>query len=280
MRNIKKMLREHRKAAVIAALVLILFTAGSVVNAVHVAHDRTQSSSAQSQEETPNKDSKTSEQNDKDDTKLTEAQRKAAAAYDDDTKTLIATLKASVWSANGGKDTLRFSGTSYTENAGGKSESHTYAVTRADAESDTSGAQTTTIVFLTDDGTHIATLRTQTGTGADDGKAITSTLSSKSMFTLKDSPYERADAAKAISVTGLNEDMTRLMGGDKNALTDALSRWCATNYPTATEASWDETAVIDYKEGIVSTNFTLNTENTVTIAATYRTATGTFEFNY
>ena len=280
MRNISRILKEHRKAAVIAAIVLVLFTAGSIVNAVHVAHDRTQASVAQNQEETPNKDGKTTEKSGKDDTKLTEAQKKAVAAYDDDTEALIATLKASVWSANGGKDTLRFAATSYTENAGGKSESHTYAVTRADAESDTSGAQTTTIVFLTDDGTHIATLRTQTGTGADDGKAITSTLSSKSMFTLKDSPYERADAAKAIAVTGLNDDMTRLMGGDKDALTDALSRWCATNYPTATEASWEQSAGIDYKEGIVSTNFTLNTESPVRIAATYRTATNTFEFNY
>lgn len=285
MRNIRKIIREHRRAAIVALLVVVLFVAGSAASAIRVSNDRSHPRGEVRTEQTERSNRAPSGAKDgangkKDGPTLTSDQRKAVAAYDDDTKALVDTLRASVWTAEGGKANLRFKATSYTESANGKAETHSYAIARIAKTSDTSGAQTDTIVFLTDTGTHIATLQTLTGTGAGDATDIKSTLASSTMFTLTSGGYERAAAARSITVKGLNGDIAKLLGGNTDGLTDALSRWCASYYPTATEATWEPSAVIDYKAGTVSTNFTLNTETPVRIAATYRMAEGTFEFDY
>lgn len=63
--------------------------------------------------------------------------------------------------------------------------------------------------------------------------------------------------------------MTELLGSDIETLTKELSSWCAVNYPTATEATWDKAVIIDYDEGVLSTNFMLNTESPVPLAVNY-----------
>lgn len=277
MDKIKTFIKEHQKATLIGLFLLIIFIGCSAASAVNVAQQRAQKAAEQTEQ--AQKDDKGDTSNKEADVPLTAEQKKAIDNYDKDTKKFIDTLSASVWSADGDKDTLRFSGDSYTETANGKTETHSYAILRLERGMDTAGSEVTTAVFETDTGTHVVTYMNLTGVKPDgDSGNVSSSLSSNSMFALKGNNYERKDAVKSITVKGLNSDITKLLGNDTDKLTAELSKWCAVSYPTATDATWDKAAVIDYENGIISTNFTLNTETPVSIAVTYSLSDKSYNF--
>lgn len=277
MDKLKTFIKEHQKGALIALFLLIVFVGCSAVSAVNVAQHRAQEAAEQTEQ--AQKDDKGDTSSKEADVPLTDEQKKAIDNYDDDTKKFIDTLSASVWSADGGKDTLRFSDNSYTETANGKTETHSYAILRLERGMDTAGSEVSTAVFETDTGTHVVTYTNLSGAKPDDSGKVSSSLSSNSMFTLKGSNYERKDSVEAISIKGLNSEIVKLLGDDTENLTSELSKWCAVTYPTATEATWEKAVVIDYETGVVSTNFTLNIENPVSIAVTYNRSDGTYAFD-
>lgn len=277
MDKLKTFIKEHQKGALIALFLLIVFVGCSAVSAVNVAQHRAQEAAEQTEQ--AQKDDKGDTSSKEADVPLTDEQKKAIDNYDGDTKKFIDTLSASVWSTDGGKDTLRFSDNSYTETANGKTETHSYAILRLERGMDTAGSEVSTAVFETDTGTHVVTYTNLSGVKPDDSGKVSSSLSSNSMFTLKGSNYERKDSVEAISIKGLNSEIVKLLGDDTEKLTSELSKWCAVTYPTATEATWEKAVVIDYETGVVSTNFTLNIENPVSIAVTYNRSDGTYAFN-
>lgn len=277
MDKLKTFIKEHQKGALIALFLLIVFVGCSAVSAVNVAQHRAQEAAEQTEQ--AQKDDKGDTSSKEADVPLTDEQKKAIDNYDDDTKKFIDTLSASVWSADGGKDTLRFSDNSYTETANGKTETHSYAILRLERGMDTAGSEVSTAVFETDTGTHVVTYTNLSGAKPEDSGKVSSSLSSNSMFTLKGSNYERKDSVEAISIKGLNSEIVKLLGDDTEKLTSELSKWCAVTYPTATEATWEKAVVIDYETGVVSTNFTLNIENPVSIAVTYNRSDGTYAFD-
>ena len=277
MDKLKTFIKEHQKGALIALFLLIVFVGCSAVSAVNVAQHRAQEAAEQTEQ--AQKDDKGDTSSKEADVPLTDEQKKAIDNYDDDTKKFIDTLSASVWSADGGKDTLRFSDNSYTETANGKTETHSYAILRLERGMDTAGSEVSTAVFETDTGTHVVTYTNLSGAKPDDSGKVSSSLSSNSMFTLKGRNYERKDSVEAISIKGLNSEIVKLLGDDTEKLTSELSKWCAVTYPTATEATWEKAVVIDYETGVVSTNFTLNIENPVSIAVTYNRSDGTYAFD-
>lgn len=291
MKKFKTLIKEHKKAALIALFLAIVFIGGSAVSAVNVANRRAE----QAQTESPaavTSDEKNTDETEKADegngeVALTDSQKEAIEGYDADTKEFIETLSASVWSAGSGRYSLRFSDDSYVETVNGEATTHSYAITRIDKTSDGYGGSYDTVVFETDTGTHVVTyidgkgsaVKDETGQVEKDDSTVIASLTSASMFAEKNTPYERADAVENITIKGLNSEITQLLGGDTDKLTSELSKWCAVNYPATSEATWSNAVIIDYEEGIISTNFTLNTEPSVSIAMTYQTADGTFTFS-
>ena len=251
MDKFKKIVTEHRTAALICLFLLIVFIGGSAMSAVNVAHHRADIAAQQQQqaEEEQKTDEEKQQEKEEADPDLTDTQRKAIDNYDDDTKAFIETLSASVWSANNGTDTLQFTGHTYTETVNGKATEHTYAVTRLDEVTDT----------------------------------LSATLSSGTAFQLQDTDYVRQNPVQNITVEGLNDEITALLGG-ADTLTSELSKWCAAYYPTASTASWTGIATIDYNENTITTAFTLTIADTApgsgtaTVSATYHRADGTYEF--
>lgn len=152
MDKFKQLIIEHKKATLIALFFLIVFIGGSAVSAINVAKHRAEQE--QTEQDAPITEVVDKGESDKEVT-LTDTQKKAIKNYDDDTKGFIETLSASIWSADGGRYTLRFSDNSYVETANGKSSVHSYAITRIDREGDGYGGSLLTIVFETDTGTHI-----------------------------------------------------------------------------------------------------------------------------
>lgn len=284
MEKIRTLIREHKTVALVCLFLLIVFIGGSAMSAVNVAQMRAQQETPQAEEQESGGgqlDSGSPAQEESENVALTDAQSAAIDSYDGDTTDYIGTLSASVWSANGGRYTLRFyTDNQYTETVDGESTQHSYAILRLESGTDDAGSETVTAVVETDTGTHILSYSNLTGTAADGSDKVTSTLSSGSMFALKNASYERADAVENISVKGLNSAVTSLIGGSPDELTAELSRWCAVHYPTATEATWNQVASIDWENGVVTTGFSLNGESTVNLTVIYNMDTGAFEFGY
>lgn len=284
MGKLKTFIDEHRKGAVIAFILLLLFVSGSAMSAFKVAQDRAQEA-AKAEGSAQGQDPEGSDAP-QGDVELTESQREAIAGYDDDTLDFLETLCASVWSAGNGRYTLRFSEDSYVETVDGRATAHSYAIERIDRESDGYGGTIATIVFETDTGVHVATYTDGKGAavqpgsgGAQADSTVISSLTSASMFAMKDTPYERADAVEAIAVKGLNSEVMQLLGDDADALSDEMSRWCAVHYPTATEAAWNGSAFVDWEGSLVSTDFTLNDDAATVLTVIYHADSGSFEFD-
>lgn len=286
MNRLKNIITQHKMASLIALFLLVIFVGGSAVSAINVAKQREQTTETSMGQESPKEDisdTLSGESPDEtNDTMLTDSQKAAIAEYDDDTLALIETLSASVWSSSDGRSTLRFADITYTETVSGKATTHPYAILHADKESDDIGGSLYTIVFETDTGTHVVKYADGKGAASSSGTqgaTVVSTLSSASMFTLKDTPYKRADAVENITIKGLNSAATQLLGEDADKLTSQLSSWCAVHYPTVSEATWSGTVFIDYNNSLVTTDFKLDGESNVTLSAIYHTDSGTFEFD-
>lgn len=275
MNKIVKLVTENKKTALICLFLVIVFVGCSAVSAVHVAQQR--AVEMQTQEEAVNTETETEDT--EDDVALTDSQQNLIENYDTETEDFIETLSASVWVANGGDDTLKFSDNQYIETMNGKTEKHSYAISRLEQQVDTSGIETNTVAFETDNGTHIVTYTNDRAALTDESSSVASTISSSSMFALKDTAYERADAIEEISIKGLNSDITTLLGDDASALTSSLSQWCAVHYPSVSEATWNNVAAIDWENDYITTDFTLNSDNPTVITAIYHKSTGEFEFS-
>lgn len=286
MDKLKLLFNEHKKAALIGLFIVIVFIGGSAVSAMNVAQRRAKEDPAQTEQQEQIDGQREDAGADSENVKLSESQKDAIRAYDEDTEKFIDTLSASIWSAGGGRYTLRFSDDHYVETVNGESTTHSFAISRIDDSSDGYGGTYCTAVFDTDTGTHIVTYMDGKGSAVRDvdkepvneEPSVVSTIQSASMFARKDMPYERIDSIEDITIKGLNSEMTELFGDDLDKLTKELSSWCAVHYPTATEATWEKSVIIDYDEGVLSTNFTLNTESTVPIAVNYKISDGTFTF--
>lgn len=288
MNKLKTFVGEHRGAALAALFLLIAFVGGSAMSAVNVAQNRAQQAAQSQTGQKQTAEGGQAQTGQKEDVPLTDSQKKAIEGYDDDVRALIDTLSASVWSANNGRCTLRFSDDSYVETVNGKSTTHSYAIERIDKAGDGYGGSIDTIVFETDTGTHVVTYTDGKGSAATaqggaqqkaDGSVISS-LASASMFSLKDTAYERADAVESIAVKGLNSEITQLFGGDTDKLTSALSSWCAVHYPTTSEAIWNQVASIDWGDGVITTGFKLNDDQSTELTVVYRMDNGDVEFGF
>lgn len=280
MKRLAQLIEKNKKVSLICLFLLIVFVGCSATSAINVAHRRAEKTQT-STETTGTTDTGT----DKDDElskeiSLTDSQKTLIEGYDDDTEEFIETLCASLWSANGGNDTVRFSGESYTETVNGSAETHSYAVSRLERSASTSGLDIVTAVFETDDGTHIVTYTNDRGTDGEVTGEVQSTLTSSTMFSLADSEYVRTDSVENISIKGMNSAVTALFDDNTDDLISGLSAWCAVYYPTATEATWSQEAYISWQESTIYLTFELNTESAVSVSVDYDMNTGQWNFSY
>lgn len=278
MQNLKQLITQHRGACFLVLFLFVLFVGFSVMSAVSVAEKRNAEAEAEQSDVSDASEAAVEEAS-----PLSDAQQKIIDGYDDETKALIDTLSASVWSANDGRYTLRFFDTYYVETENGTETAHPYAISACEFGNNGSDTEIDQIVFETDTGTHIATYTLVLK--AKDETSRLSTIGSTTMFSLADTPYERMDAVKQISITGLNSEITDLLG-NSDTLVSELSNWCANHYPVATEAVWSQNVTIDYAENIVVTSFSLSGKesgsltgsNATVISVTYDRSAGTYAF--
>lgn len=282
MDKIKAIISQHKKASLLALFALIVFIGFSATSAMNVARQRAAEETAKTEsvdEQGTSDDEKDAEEN----VELSSSQKKLIDGYDDETKKLIETLSASVFSANNGRNTLRFHDDYYVETVNGKEQNHSYAISTVEFGNNGSDSEIDRIVFETDTGTHIATFTLVIS--ADNASAGECTIASTSMFKLTDMPYERKDAVKEINVTGLNSEITELLG-DTDEMKKQLSDWCSIHFPVATTATWIGNCAIDYNEDTISTAFIIgdgssdspNGAGAASVSVTYRRSEGIYNF--
>lgn len=285
MKDWKGFLKKHRKAALLILFALIVFAGFSVTSALHVA-ERRAAQQSQTAADAGSDSGQAADDSDAVKTALTDSQKKLIESYDSKTRRLIETLRAGVWSAGGGKYTVRFYDDHYVETANGEETSHSFAISACEYGNNGSDTEVDTIAFETDAGTYIATYTLVKS--ADSESAGQASLSC-SAFALSGTAYQRSDATEKIAVEGPDGEAEGLLG-DTDAFTDALSRWCSAHYPAAVKATWNKNVTIDYEKGLVVTAFTLSSDEadssasvtgsaTPVISVTYDRNAGTYEFS-
>lgn len=275
MSNLKRTIKEHKKGSILILCLLLIFISSSIGSAINVQHKRAETTKNQevTQQPVEQKNEKVKENTDH---PLTKEQKQIQKNYDKEDQEFIALLKNSTWSANNGKNNLRFTETTYTEANSGKTTTHTYVIEHIEKSTDDSGAEKSNLVILTDTGTHILKYTKATGTSAQGNNQIAMLIRSQTMFTTPDSIYQRIEAIDQIKLTNLDKEATIFLGGDKE-LTQAISQYSTTAYPTATEAQWNKTLTMDYETKTITTQFTLNTQTPTIITLTYHTETKQYE---
>lgn len=283
MDKLNAFIKGHKKGAVLALFFLIVFIGCSAVSAVHIAQQRAEEASVQSENASSEADGKAEDKK----VALSTTQKELIGSYDDETRKLIDTLSASVWSADGGKYTVRFEDTFYTETVDGKEQTHPYAISAIETRGNNSDTDIKTIVFETDTGAHILTYAlTTTPEDAQSGTPALCTIESSTMFSRSDIVYERVDAVKQIKIAGLNSEITKLLGDDTEKLTKELSNWCSVHFPVASQATWDKSAFIDYEDNTIMLGFSIGDDSSgqnsssgaSVISVVYNRADGTYSF--
>lgn len=291
MEGIKRLIAQHRRAALVAAFLLTCFVAFSALSAVTVAARRAAESAAreqaatqpaQGQQESGGQgrlEANSQQATVEGDATLSDSQRSLVDSYDERTRKLVQTLAASVWSANNGRNTLRFyEDGHYVETVGDTATAHPFAISAVDWGNNGSDTEMDTLAVETDTGTHL--LSYTLVISADAADAGKSAVSSSTMFSLKGTAYTRTDAAARIDVTGLNSEITAILGNETDLVTQ-LSDWCSIHYPSATTATWSKSATIDWDAGIVVTSFAVSGDGgmqTTNVTVTYTSGTGQYEF--
>ena len=142
MEKIKTLVSQHKKASLLTLFALIVFIGFSATSAMNVARQRAAEEAAKTEsvdEQGTSDDGKDAEEK----VELSSSQKKLIDGYDDETKKLIETLSASVFSANNGRNTLRFHDDYYVETVNGKEQNHSYAISTVEFGNNGSTAKST-----------------------------------------------------------------------------------------------------------------------------------------
>lgn len=213
---------------------------------------------------------------------LSEEQRTLVSSYGTPEKDLIGILCDGTWATADGKYKLTFDENTYIELANDKRSEHTFAISHIDKAEGERGSTSYEVVMLTDTGSHVVSLSTGFVSANGNGEhSKTSSIQSKSLFAKKSSTYEtnpylRAESAPEIGLASFDESSLSVLATDRQALVEAISKWCAVQCPTATEAAWNSTVSIDYANHAHTTGFTLNDTSKTSINVSYNDATSAF----
>lgn len=207
-------------------------------------------------------------------------QRDLEERYGEAEREVVALLSANVWADESGTGTLTFSGSGFTEaKEGYGEETRTFAVSalkQERIEGAAAGEYTDRYTLSADvDGSDvIMTLeRPHPASGAEQPWRISS-----DGFALASS-YLRVEAAGELEVVGVEGDVVGLLGGEENvaAMEGMLRDVAAQSYPTASSATWDGKASVDYSQGTVTLSFSLDNQARTKLGVLHPLGSDAFE---
>ena len=255
--------------ALLAAVVAIALAAVAVRGALD-AHAQQQQAAATAASQQA-REEETPDERAEDD--MTEAQRALVDKYGASEESVTSQLSATDWASSDGKDTLSFTGRTFTETSNGEQKERIYALSKVEkAAVGNAGSSITAVMLLEDDSTIVVTL----ASASSQDPSSWTVHSSDFAYSEGYKPAKKTGACKASMPEG--DDATacaKLFGDDAWAKTTAaVEDWAQSNCPTAAKAAWGRQATVDWGAGEVSTSFTLDDVKQTSVVATYSTKTG------
>lgn len=282
MDSLKAFIEENKTRVMIGAILVLFFVAFSVASFVHTQSVREaqeleealEEAAAESSEEAEAEDSLTEEQEAVED-QLSDELKAKRDSYDSDTKEFIAILTAQLWGVDGGSPYISFTDTTYSETTeSGDTETHAYVIhvlKKTTEQSSDPEILRYTAAVETEEASFFIELTRETDT---DG-TVTYYLSS-SAFRSSSSSYVSVSVSGAYEVTGLNDEVLALIGNDLDGLNDAVSRYCAQYYPTASDIVWANYVVISWETNQITIPFQEGNSVSSLISVVYDRDTQTF----
>ncbi|HEL1130529.1 TPA: hypothetical protein TVH00_000832 [Streptococcus equi subsp. zooepidemicus] len=248
MKNFRSFIKQHKKAALIALFLLIVFIGFSITNALKVAHERSDDAAKTAQVEKE----KTQPIEIDTDIVLTEKQEEIIKNYDTKTKEFIDILCEKPWVTQEGKNVLTFHENYYEETINNSTEKIPYAISTIDTGTNGADTDIRTVVFEVDNKAHIVTF-TQTKAKNENEKGR-STLLSTTLFQQVNTAYNRVEELTPITIEELDTEATSFLG-NKDELAKNMGKWAAIHYPTMTTAVWSKSISLSFdKDNMTSSS--------------------------
>lgn len=270
IRTALKAVKEYKVVA-FAALALVVLIVGTSVarcTAVHAPADAEQAQQEQRAEESQQEQGP----------QVSEQQQELIDGYSGKVAEFVSLLSANAWTAQQERKSLTFADNAFTETDSSTSSSvtHTFAVSSYRSSSSTetgANGETRNIVvhdaaILTDAGTFLLTMRqSESPTGEGTWSLVSNA------FQYSDS-YVLSHSAETLSVSGINEAFTELLGGSSGGLKSAVVEHCSKYFPTAKNAEWSGQATVDWEAGTITTSFKLDNSSRSSVSAVIDMETG------
>ncbi len=263
----------RKKAIVIVAAAVALVAAAclwrSWVNSSEAARDAAQAEEAQQQEEAGGRAPV--------DVELDEDQRKAVASYTSDMEYVAEVLEGNLWESAGGSY-AEFSRGGVAERAGEESKSQAFVITAVEHEARSDGSGGSVDVWtgsaVLDSGEAIFALSQSRSADAGD---LPWELTCSGLALSKD--YRLVKRSGGIEVSDLSAAYD-VIGGEKGGerVASALEEHVAKIAPTATKATWDGRAEIDFGSGRAVLAFELDDSAKTVVEAAVSMETGETSF--
>ena len=246
----------------LAAFALVVAAACSVRAALDSAASQQDGGQGASQPQ----QAEAAEQAEAADSALNERQRALRAAYGSAERSVEDVLRGSAWTAADGS-TLDFGEYELAQASGSASRSDGWAISSVTLPTASDGAGgATTMALDVGDSTLVATLAGSESVGW--------TLRCKGLAYASEFASSARAATCEVVAEGDGAEEVRAAVGDWDALCEAVSEWARTHAPTATKATWGGAATIDWRDGEVTTTFTLDDGKATTVAATWDSRAG------
>lgn len=202
---------------------------------------------------------------------LNEHQIQMQAAYTGAENEMIEILQSGVWTADNAGVAVEFGDMTYVvRKNSGTEEEHPYAIASVESTStpaDDDVLYIRTCSMETDTGTYVVTVQeSQMMPGA-------MTLTSKAF---NPSALVLTPKSEDFSIDGMNKQVIDALGGDMDAIKDALSEQCSKTYPSANVATCTGVLIQDFNAEEAETTFILNNSSKTKLTLLYSTANETF----
>ncbi len=285
-----KFIKEHKVAAIVVAVAVIVFVAWSVWQfnnrQTQIAHEQAlkieaEAQAAKTAEDTPAQDSTTgadttvkaeSESADEIEAEkvsdgLNEEQKLIIDGYGEEEKNLLAILTANVWLELTSNANLRFDENSYTEISGSEQKKVSFAIMHVAPNNIVGeGAEyESMIAMIKADDSNIYFLKLQRSKKSGEKAGVWHVFCEA--FALGED-YYRGKASKTIKIDKLEESAASQLGG-RDKIEAALTDYTSLSYPAAKTASWDGVVETDWENRIVTTHFSLDTQPKVSLTITF-----------
>ena len=216
---------------------------------------------------------------------LTDEQKSKIDAYDENTKSFLAILKACVWCDSSGKNFIQFYDNYFTDsNKQSDNQANTNEIVfivdtlkkESYSQNGASGVKWTAVVSTNDKSMKFLTLNELTQTYREGNTAKTYTLTSD-IFS-SSGEYKKVETADYLEISGLNDTMMAYFGNDKAGLEKALKDYMGVNYPYVTKLTYTGTVSVSTEANLNYTTFiTSSSSSSKTITVAYDTQNKKFQ---